>query len=394
MRILAATTTFKPDLREAISKNIVYLYNEISRQAEVTLLIPGLFSSEQQNAHFVFESFSDCNPYGCGKTLFLNIRRLSTRLMQTNTSHFDLIHIHVGFCIELVLLAQAVRRLSTPVMVTIWQPYVDPTDCISIFRLRPFRLIRGMLPHIFFNSFVLRPLYRSASKVYQRIVVSSVCQKNQVCQFSSADRVKQISNGVKYVVADTSRDVAPIPRLLYIGHYTPAKGVDCILSALLILKQRQPFHMTFAFSDRGILKHFWVLVKQYGLLDHVTVKGGVNVYKEMLKHDLFLIPYCATIGFSYYPNVVLECFAAGLPLISTRIPVMRELLEGVDKNLLVPINDPLALADKVVFMLNDRERLGRIGDVLQKLHAERYDFGGWAKRYIMEYKRLLKGARG
>jgi len=170
--------------------------------------------------------------------------------------------------------------------------------------------------------------------------------------------------------------------------------VNCILKALSLLKERCSFQMTFSFSDRGHLGRFWTLIDQYGLHDRVTVKGGVHVYKEMSRHDLFLIPYYTSIGVSYYPNVVLECFAAGLPLISTEIPVMREMLEEVAKDLLVPVNNPLALADRVVSLLNNRERLDHIGNVLKKLHGERYDLVGWAKCTVAEYENLLKGVRG
>jgi len=393
MRVLAATTTFKPDLCEAISKNIVGLYNEISSKAEVTLLAPGASPPESVRTDFSFESFSNSNPYGSGRALFSNLWKLSAYLKRTDVSEFDLLHLHVGFCIELFFLSRAARRMSIPVMVTVWQPYLELSDIGSIFKQGRLSLIKGALSHVLFNSFLFRPFYWIASKAYSKIIVSSACQKEQILKFAPANRVEQIANGVAVPAEEGGeRKSAALPRLLYLGHYTPAKGVDCILEGLSLLKEKTAFQMTFALSDRGNVERFRTLVDQYGLHDYVTVKGGVDVHEEMCQHDLFLIPYTTSVGVSYYPNVVMECFASGLPMVSTTIPVMRELLEDVDENLLVPINDPAALANQVVCLLRDQERLGDIGNKLKKMHKVSYALPVWAKRNIEEYKKLLKGA--
>ncbi len=393
MRILAATTTFKPDLREAISKNIVALYNEVSSEAEVTLLAPGVRPADSVRTNFVFESFSAVNPYGSGRALFSNLRKLSAHLKKTDLSEFDLLHLHVGFCVELVLLSRAVRRLSIPVIVTVWQPYLELSDVCSIFKQGRWSLIKGALSHVLFNSFLFRPFYRVASKVYSKIIVSSECQKTQVLKFAPSNRVEHVANGV--AASDNAideTDPPASPRLLYLGHYTPAKGVDCILEALSVLKEKTPFQMTFALSDRGDLDRFRALIDQHGLRDCVTVKGGVDVCKEMSQHDLFLIPYATSVGVSYYPNVVLECFASGLPMISTTIPVMRELLGDVDEKLLVPINNSSALADQTLYLLENQSRLREIGRELKEMHKKHYALPYWAKRNIEEYEKLLKGA--
>lgn len=393
MKVLAATTTFKADLREAISKNMLSLYNEVSHQAKVTLLVPGSFESKSKDATFVIESFSDHNPYGSGRALFGNIKKLRNHLERMDLSKFDIMHIHVGFSFELFLLYSTIRKLSIPVVATIWQPYIGISDVLSLFKFNSFRLMKGVLSHIIFNSFALRPLYRIGLKPYCCIIVASRYQRKQLEQISLPGQLKQISSGVAIPSEDMIRKntLESIPRLLYIGHYTPAKGVDCILRALSELKDRRSFNMTFAFSDRGNLKRFWMLVNKYALQKHVTVKGGVDVHYEMLRHDLFIIPYCVPIGVSYYPNVVLECFATGLPLVSTRIPVMCELLDSTNKNLLVSVNNSHALAERVFELLDDMESLSKIGESLRQLYRKHYDIPRIAKLHIEEYKRLKKG---
>ncbi len=393
MKILAATTTFKPDLHEAISKNIVHLYEAVSPKADVTLLIPGaLPPGYPSDAPFRIESYSSYNPYGSGKALLLNIRRLMMKIEEMNPGDYDLIHLHVGFCLEYVLLRRVARTVSVPVMVTVWQPYVSAGEVASFFRPGRWRLVRDMLPHILLNSFLLRTLYARGADVYRRILVSSRVQREQLARSVSGDRIEQMINGVKEAGKTDHDQNTGANRLLYIGHYTPAKGVDMILKALALLKGRLSFTMTFAFSDRGNLKHFWRLVQKYGLQEYITVKGAVSVEEEMSRHDLFLIPYHASVGVSYYPNVVLECISAGLPLLSTRIPVMRELLDPVDTRLLVPMNDAPALAGRIGEFFNEPERLKAVRQSFLE-QRDRYHLDAWVERYQGVCRQVLDDAR-
>lgn len=382
MKILAATTTFKPDLCEAISKNLVHLYKAVSEKDAVTLLIPGALplGYGPNETPFNIKSYSNYNPYGSLKALLINIRRLMMAIQTMDTSDYDLIHLHVGFCIELFFLKRVVRKMSLPLVVTIWQPYLNAKELASLFRLGRWKLMRDMLPHILMNSFLLRPLYGYGAKGYRRILVSSQTQRNQLSKFVSRDRVEQAFNGVKKKDGMSSNHHQCDNRLLYIGHNTPTKGVHMILKALAQLSGRAAFTMTFAFSDRGNLKSFWTLVRKYGLEENITVKGTVCVEEEMNRHDLFLIPYQTSVGVSYYPNVVLECIAAGLPLISTKIPVMYELLEPIESNLLVPMNDDSALANRVLQFFNEPERLLSVRHRLLEC-AIPYDFDTSVEQY-------------
>jgi glycosyltransferase involved in cell wall biosynthesis len=61
------------------------------------------------------------------------------------------------------------------------------------------------------------------------------------------------------------------------------------------------------------------------------------------------------------PNVLVEAMASGLPVVSTRISGIPELIEDGIDGILVEPGDPEAVADAIVTVLSDgglRERLG------------------------------------
>jgi len=65
----------------------------------------------------------------------------------------------------------------------------------------------------------------------------------------------------------------------------------------------------------------------------------------------------------------LEAMAAGLPVIGTDAGGLRYLLRG-DPRVLVPVDDPGALADRLITVLRDKDLAARLGSA-NRLHVER-----------------------
>jgi glycosyltransferase involved in cell wall biosynthesis len=88
-------------------------------------------------------------------------------------------------------------------------------------------------------------------------------------------------------------------------------------------------------------------------IDSITFLGqlpGNAVRMELLQADLFVLP-SRTEGL---PRAMIEAMACGLPCIGSAVGGIPELLPGSD---LVPPGDAQALADKIIEVLNDSERM-------------------------------------
>lgn len=87
--------------------------------------------------------------------------------------------------------------------------------------------------------------------------------------------------------------------------------------------------------------------------------------------------------------VVLEAQAAGLPVIATDIPVLREYLtDGVDA-LLVPPHDPTRLAEAMRRIIADPDLRGRLADGGRAV-AARYTWAATARRHMEIYAFLSR----
>jgi glycosyltransferase involved in cell wall biosynthesis len=76
------------------------------------------------------------------------------------------------------------------------------------------------------------------------------------------------------------------------------------------------------------------------------------------------------------PTKLLEFMAAGLPVVVSDLPVLREIVESADCGLVVPWNDASAHADAFAFLLRQPDECARLGEngrqaILRELNWER-----------------------
>ncbi len=90
------------------------------------------------------------------------------------------------------------------------------------------------------------------------------------------------------------------------------------------------------------------------------------------------------------PNVVLEAFAAGVPVVSTAVGGAPEVVEEGVSGFLVPAGDPDALAGRIGDALQSEERLRDMGmQGRQRVH-DHFTFAAQAR----QYRKLFKELRG
>lgn len=88
------------------------------------------------------------------------------------------------------------------------------------------------------------------------------------------------------------------------------------------------------------------------------------------------------------PNVLVEAMAMGIPVVSTQISGIPELIENDVNGFLVKDRDPAALADALADVLNDPELAARFGDAGRATVALEFD----AKRNVEKIAELLWAA--
>jgi colanic acid/amylovoran biosynthesis glycosyltransferase len=177
--------------------------------------------------------------------------------------------------------------------------------------------------------------------------------------------------------ASAQGDVAPRgdATILFIGRLVPAKGHAVLLQAAALLVARgHDVNVTIAGEGplRPTLERF---AAQLGLASRVSFTGAVGqdqIHAMYASASIFCLPSFA----EGVPGVLMEAMAMRLPVVSTRITGVPELIEHGRTGLLVAPGRPDELADALQRLLRDpalARELGRNGreKVIAEFNAHR-----------------------
>jgi len=115
-------------------------------------------------------------------------------------------------------------------------------------------------------------------------------------------------------------------------------------------------------------------------LDAVVPEDGVKVISDLRPGDPRLMDLLAQTDVFAFPTdvdkssyAVLEAMAAGVPVVTTDMAALPELVGDGEAGLLVPPNDDDALEDALVLLLGDERRRLRMGSAARARVEERFD---------------------
>jgi len=395
MNILVISTIFKSNIAEAISKNVFFSSLELSDNHNVTLLTPcSVEYCMKSPIGFKFINYSDNYNYNSSLSIVQNIYSLKSFLQSfLKNSSYDIVHFHIGFCFELFIISLLIKPFFSKddiCVATIWQPFIEIKDTYKLIKINQLKIFRYW-PHFLSNSDLLLFLYRYSVPFFHKLIVSSRYQQNQIKRFAHSNKIHRIVSGVKFDSTLENQNIFNSKKILYLGHYTPAKGVDIVLDMFEYLDKN--YTLTLALSDRTNIDVITKNLRQHKNKKNITIKGIVNVEKELFKHDLFIIPFKNSIGLSYYPNVILECFAAGLPILTTDFPVTRELIQNSVNGFIITTYNAKEVALKIIKILNNPKALQRISKNQQAIYYKKYSMVNYLFALKTFYMELLNAKK-
>ena len=150
------------------------------------------------------------------------------------------------------------------------------------------------------------------------------------------------------------------PVILSVARLIRKKGLEDLIQAAAILKQRgRVFKMEIVGSGplRNALEN---QVSQLSLSDCVKFSGAQpqeSVSAAYGRASIFALPCIVTEDGDRdgIPTVVLEAMASGVPVVSTPVSGIPELIDSFRDGVLVPPNDPFTLAHALDLLLSDPE---------------------------------------
>ena len=201
-------------------------------------------------------------------------------------------------------------------------------------------------------------------------------------------KLRRLYNGVDLALFHPAVNGAAL-RILAVGRFVEKKGFPVLIEACGVLRQRGvPFTCDLIGSgnQQALLED---LIARRGLGGQVTLRGALaleEVALEMRAASLLVLP-CITAAdgnMDALPTVLLEAMASGVPVVSTALSGIPEIVVDGETGYLVEPGDAVALAGAMEKLLREPDtsaRLGRTGrrraEELFDLHANVVLLGRW-----------------
>ncbi len=184
-----------------------------------------------------------------------------------------------------------------------------------------------------------------------------------------AARVRRVYNGIdleRFERADFSG--AP-PTIISVGRLIEKKGFQDLIEACRILREHRIEFRCEIIGEGPLEPALREQIASAGLTNSVTLAGPLpqsGVIERLAQSTLFVLPCVAEKGggMDNLPTVLMEAMAAGLPIVSTPLGGVPEMVEEGRSGLLVAEGDASALAGALRRLLLDPElarSLGRTG---------------------------------
>lgn len=274
----------------------------------------------------------------------------------------DLLHIHLsvrGSSYRKAVLARLARTLRIPYVVhlhgTDYKEFWESTN--PVLRSELSRMIAGSARFIVLGDFWARVMRDLQPELAQKIVVLPNATAAATPPQDSRDRAA--------------------PQITFLGQLGQRKGSSDLLQALSRLQHLPGWTATLA--GDGPIAETQQLVRQLGLHGRVRVPGWVGTAERtslLQASDMLVLPSYA----ENLPMVILEAFAHGVPVISTPVGAIPEVVVPERNGLLVKPGDVEGLASAIERLLNDASLRQRMADAARRDHAEKYEMNDYLRR--------------
>jgi glycosyltransferase involved in cell wall biosynthesis len=199
----------------------------------------------------------------------------------------------------------------------------------------------------------LRWVVRTVLESATRVIVLSPTWKAFVDGFAPRAKVTVLPNYVKVPgVSPTARrsmDAGNLVKILFLGAVGRRKGVYPLIEAFAKARAVLPCPVSLQIGGDGEIAQCRALAERLQVASNVEFLGWVGAAERdtLLKDaDIFVLPSLN----EGLPMSLLEAMAAGLPVISTRVGGIPDLVTDGENGLLVDAGDVDALADAIVRM--------------------------------------------
>jgi glycosyltransferase involved in cell wall biosynthesis len=282
-----------------------------------------------------------------------------------------------------------------------WRAYWRDLVYLFVARLCATRVIYqvhgGNLPLQFArHNRLLSALLRASLSLAEVIVVLAQCEFEAYREFIPGADIRVIPNAIDSAPysALQRQHVSPSAplRLVYIGRLCRQKGLYEALSGLYLARE-DGVDATLVIAGSGPIEaSLRQLVERLKLRRAVTFAGplfGEAKMALLATSDVLLFPTYA----EGLPYALLECMAAGLPAITTRVGAIPDVVVDGVHGIFVPPRTVHPIAQAIAKLAGNRQLLAQMRDACRTRIASRYSLQNFSGEFSRLYSDISANRR-
>ncbi len=197
-----------------------------------------------------------------------------------------------------------------------------------------------------------------------KISVANEYEKNIFEKFNQTSKIEIIRNGINLETMKTKTDDfkkkhgISFPFVLFIGRFSKVKGIDILLHAIKILKDRpelENIRFVIMGVDFGFQNQMIQMIDDFGIKEKIhliTNPSREDVIAAYSESEFLVLPS----RWELSPLTPLEGFAFKKPVISTNVHGIPSTITDKKNGMLVKNEDYHELAEAIMELINDKQK--------------------------------------
>jgi glycosyltransferase involved in cell wall biosynthesis len=284
---------------------------------------------------------------------------------------FDIIHAHSHLFFSTLVCAIIHRLRSTPPLII--------TNHGLISQTAPVWLQKIYLP----------TLGRWTLDSADRILCYTETEKQQLVDFHiDPEKITVIHNGINTKVFFPS-EKKPGKQILWIGRYTPGKGVEYLIEAFALFHREFPEYRLLLIGDGPKKEQITRMIRELGLASSVTLLDFVpnaDIPAMYRQSAMFVLPSLE----EGVPRTILEAMSSSVPVVCTDLPQLVDIVSGA--GILVPVKDSKALAKAISHIASHPDEARKLGEYAHRQVVSRYSWEDTVFKTLRLYKEVTHAA--
>lgn len=185
-------------------------------------------------------------------------------------------------------------------------------------------------------------------------------------------------------------------RALGVGRLVPKKGFDVLVEACAVLRRRNvPFEALIVGPHGEHEAELRRRIRLHELENYIQLTGPMDqskLYEEYRRASAFCLP-CRVLDNGDrdgIPNVLMEAMACGLPVITTPVSGIPEIVRDGVNGQLIPPDDPEALADALLSLDRDRQLAESLSREARATVRKRFDGEQFAAQLAALFREVTR----